>query len=482
MEAENFLTMRYSAATRVSKNAGMLLLGTVVRMVFTFAFVVYVARYLGVTGYGKYALTTQLFELFLSLTATGFGILVTRESAKHADWLSHHLLELVTMIVTLATIAGCALAIVARVAGYAPDTQMAIYIACAALIPAALNSVAEAAFIAFEKAEVVAGGVALEGLIRISLCFAALLMGYGLLSLFVILVFTRWMQFFIYVPLLRKRLPSIELRFSIHEMLALAREWRVFAAETWVATLYLSLDVVLLSLYYGETAVGLYDAAWKLIRFGPVIASSFTMAVFPYMSRLYVNAKDTFQLVSEQSVKYILAGILPAVLCITIFADRIVLFLFSQQYAESAGVLRILAWLLIPQFLNPFLSRILYARGQQKRSLAVAIVGLTTFLSVAFFLIPAFGPYGTAWTMVISSYAALVAYFWHSMLGTDRRPLLVIFMRQAVAAAGLLLVLLLMKNSQSLPILLACPVLYAAMLIGLRIVSFNDVKLLQDLR
>jgi O-antigen/teichoic acid export membrane protein len=474
--------MRYAAVTRVSKNAAVLLLGTVARMLLTFAFVIYIARYLGVNGYGKYALATQLFELFLSLIATGFGILVTRESAKNIEWLSRHLATLVAMIVTLSVLGAGILAIVARLAGYAPDTQMAIYIACAALIPAALCSVAESAFIAFEKAEFVASGVALESLVRIGLCFVALWMGYGLLSMFVILVATRWLQLFVYAILLWRRLPNAEFRVEPVHMWALALEWRVFAAETWIANLYVSLDVVLLSLFHGETAVGLYDAAWKLIRFGPVIASSFTMAIFPYISRLYVDAKETFQLVSEQSVKYILAGILPAVLGISIFADRIVLLLFTEQYAGSAGVLRVLAWMLVPQFLNPFLSRVLYARGQQKRSLAVAIVGLITFSSMAFILIPAYGSVGAAWTIVFSAYAALIAYFWHSMLGTDRRPLFIIFVRQAVAAAALLLVLLFMRDSQSLPMLVACPVLYAGLLVGLGIVSLKDVQLLQELR
>jgi O-antigen/teichoic acid export membrane protein len=474
--------MRYAAATRVTKNASMLLMGTVARMVFTLAFVVYLARYLGPSGYGKYALTTQLFELALSLTATGFGILVTRESAKSIDWLSRHLASLVAMIVTLSIVAAGILAAIAMLAGYEPDTRLAIYIACAAIIPAALNTVAEAAFIAFEKAEVVASGTALEGMLRIALCFVALLAGYGLLSLFVILVATRWLQFTGYAFLLRRRLPAVEFRMNVGEIRSLAHEWRVFAAETWVATLYLSLDVVLLSLFYGETAVGLYDAAWKLIRFGPVAANSFTTAVFPYISRLYVNSKDTFQLVSEQSIKYILAGTLPAVLGITIFADRIVLFMFSAEFAASANVLRVLAWLLIPQFLNSFLSRVLYARGQQRHSLAVSAVGLTTFLGVAFLLIPSYAAVGTAWTMVISSYAALIAYFWYSMLGTDRRPLLLILLRQLIAAGVLLLVMLLMKNSQLLPLLLACPILYAVSLLVLRIISLNDVKLLQELR
>jgi len=46
----------------------------------------------------------------------------------------------------------------------------------------------------------------------------------------------------------------------------------------------------------------------------------------------------------------------------------------------------------------------------------------------------------------------------------------------------LLLALLLMKDLELLPLLLACPILYAGALLGLRIISLNDVKLLQDLR
>ena len=83
--------MRYGALLRVSKNASMVLLGTVIRMALTFIFVIYVARAFGVDFYGKFALTLNLFEMFLSLSATGLCILVTRETAKDHTWLSRNL-------------------------------------------------------------------------------------------------------------------------------------------------------------------------------------------------------------------------------------------------------------------------------------------------------------------------------------------------------------------------------------------------------
>jgi hypothetical protein len=68
------------------------------------------------------------------------------------------------------------------------------------------------------------------------------------------------------------------------------------------------------------------------------------------------------------------------------------------------------------------------------------------------------------------------------MAGTDRRSLVAIFVRQAAAAVALFVALVFVKDAHLLLLLLAGPVFYAALLIGLRIVSFNDVKLLQDLR
>jgi O-antigen/teichoic acid export membrane protein len=342
--------------------------------------------------------------------------------------------------------------------------------------------VAEAIFVAFERAELVAIGTAVEGLVRIALCFAALLLGYQLASLFLILIVTRVGQLALYCVLLAQRLPPVEWRLRRDRLRGLAREWLVFAGETWVATLYLSLDVVLLSLFWNEAAVGLYDGAWKLIRLGPVVANSFTTAIFPYISRLYVDARQTFQEISQQSIKYILAMVLPGALCISVFSEQLVLLLFDEQYAASAAVLRTLAWLLIPQFLNPFLSRVLYARGEQRVSLAVSAVGLATFLAVAFFLIPAFGPVGTAWTAVISSYAALACYLAYSTAGTNRRSILVILLRQIAAAALLCLALMLLPQTQFVATLAAGGVLYAGLLLVLRIVTLSDVKLLQELR
>lgn len=473
--------MRYGALLRVSKNASMVLLGTVIRMALAFAFVIYAARYFGVEGYGKFALTLNLFETFLSLSATGLCILVTRETAKDATWLGRNLSAALTIVVGLGVGAGGALCGVAYFAGYAVDTQQALCVAAIALLPASISTLAEAIFVAWERAEYIAAGTALESFARTGLCFVLLWSGYGLVSLFVILVGTRLAQLSMYSVLLLRRLPRVEWLSEPGAVRVLLRQWRVFAAENWLSTLSNGMDEFLLSLFHGEAAVGIYDAAWKLIRLSAVVARAFTTAVFPYISRLYVRAEETFHRVNLHSIKFILAGLLPVVIGISVMSERIVLFLYGNQFASSVPVLQILAWLMIPQFLNPFLSHILFARHEQHRSLIVAAINLATFAGASFLLIPGLGPVGAAAAVLTSALTAFCCYLLFCVWGRHTFKLVMILARQAVAAAVLCTFLFCMRNNNLLPVVLIGAALYAATLIALRIITWHDFKLLQEL-
>jgi O-antigen/teichoic acid export membrane protein len=460
----------------------MLLVGNMLRMLFTMLFVVYAARFLGVEDFGKFALAQNLVELCMSLSATGLGILVTRETAKHSQWLSHNFASALVLVVALSFVAGCGLLAFAQLANYAPDTRLLILIATCALVPGAAGLLAEAVLVALDEAGYVGIGTAAESFARIALGFAVLLLGFGLWSLFVVYIVSKVAQLLFYAWLLARRLPTIDWRVSLSTLRSLARAWRTFAFENWLSTLSQSLDVLLLSVFHGEAAVGIYEAARKLIRLGAVVARCLTTALFPLIARLYVDARDTFHELNLQSTKIILAAILPVVLGITLAAPQIVPFVYDREYADSIAVLQILAWMLIPQFLNPYLSHVLFARGEQRRSLIVATIALATFLIASAMLVPNWGAMGTAWASLISATAALGAYLMFTAAGTSSRALVAMLLKQAVAAAILCGFILLVKDSGVILPLIAGGALYAVLLIMLRIVQAGDFKLLQELR
>ena len=216
----------------------------------------------------------------------------------------------------------------------------------------------------------------------------------------------------------------------------LCRDWRVFACENWLANLTGNSATIVLSIFYQEAAVGLYTAASKIISFGTPLVTSFTSAMFPSMSRLYGESSVALRRVGEESLKYMLAAALPAVVIIAMFADRIIWILYGERYAGAVPVLRVVIWVFVFNFVNPFLSHILFARGEQAISLRVGAVTFLISLGLSFALIPRWGALGAAYTVLTSS-ALACCLFCAGAFRPDPTRVAITFGKAGLAAASL---------------------------------------------
>ena len=474
--------MQENAASRITKNTIALSVGRVCAMLFSFAFVVYAARFLGADGFGKYALAMSYFELVLSLSATGLSIIITREMAKTPSWVMRYLSASVVLVTILMAVTGGILVILSHVSGYAPDMRASLHLACVALPPATISLLLEAAFVAFQKAKYVTYGTVLENVLRTGLGLLALSRGYGLPALFLILIIARICMWCFYLYFLDRRVSKLQWCFDSVLFRQLIRDLKVFGLENWLSNLFLRLDVVILSFFCGEAMVGLYAAAHKTLRLGAVVAVSYASAVFPYMSRLFQESRDAFERLSEGSLKYMFALILPAVVTIAVLADRIVLLLYTDKYAGSIPILRVLAWVLVPAFLNPFMSHVLFARGEQERSLQVAAISLVCHLALSLWFVPRWGAIGAAWALLTATATASCFYLGFLLMRDGARRTLSVFARTALAAASFGALLLALRGVHLVPLLACAGALYVVVLLVLRVPLCSDLDLLGRLR
>lgn len=470
--------MAPSATARVSRNTSFLMLATLSRMLLSFAFVIYAADYLSTKGFGQYALVTQYFELFLSLSATALGIYITREAAKRTaalpELLSHGLVLLVALLAASALV----LAIIFRLSHYSPETPRLMMIAAAALIPAAVAALLEAALIALERAHDVTVATALESALRLGASFVALGLGSGLPAVFLILIVTRLLQAIYYAYQVHRVVP-LRWHFRRRRFTVMARRWMVFAAENWLATIYTSLDVLILSWCHGEAAVGLYSAATRIVRLGSMVAKSFTVALFPVLSRLYRSSQTAFDQICRLTVRYMVALAVPTALAIAVFAQPIIALLYKPEYAPAVPILRVFVWILVLECINPFLSYTLFARGAQHLSLRVAAVGLVVNIIASSLLAWQYGPVGSAVGSIIAAAAATCGYCLAGLAPTARRDLLLDAGKIALAAGALSLVLRLSDGTVGAIAggLILGVGLYVGLLFVLRVVSRSDARL-----
>ena len=460
---------------RTGKNASMLLAGTMTRMIASFVFVIYCADKMGVEGFGKYSITIHYFELFLGLAATAVGILLTRDVSR---WPRHTHQLLTSAIVLCFAVCFVATGVMSQLSslfGYSGDTADALLVASIALFPASVCLCCEAVFVARERAEFVTAGVATESLLRIGVSVWLLFQGYGLVVLIWAMVAVRFALVLAYMVGLRQ-VNALGWSFDRRRSLRFASRWRVFAAENWLASIYTNLDMIVLSWLSGEAAAGIYSAAGKVVRLGAVVAKSYTTAVFPVMSRLYLESRESFSQLYRHTISVMCAVALPAIAIVTVVPERVIGLLFSEEYLGAAAVLQVLIWVLLVEFLNPFLSHALFAQGRQDRSMRVAGISLAVNSVATYLLVIRYGAVGAALGTVIGGIVATCCYLLYTMPKREILATFVLVLRVVVAAIGLGIVVYQVRDASWVQLLFLGAAVYTPLLFFVGAIRIDDLR------
>ena len=428
--------MSFQSDPGVTRNAAALFVGRAFAMAFSLVFLLFAARVLGLTEFGRYALARTYFDLLLTLAVTGLGIFITREIARTPSTGPLYFGTAAPLGVGLAVVMGTVLVLVSPLMGYGPDVRTMLSLVCLALVPAAFATLSEAVFVAIGNARYVMVGSVCETLLYSSTGVLLLRLGYGGRSLFVALVATRSLLAAAYAAKLWRRFAQIPRPGSYTFTRRLCRDWRIFALENWLANLTANTGAIVLSVIHGEAAVGLYTAASKITSFGSPLVASFTSAMFPYMSRLHSESSPAFRRLGEESVKHMLAVALPGIVIVAVFADRVIGTLYGDAYAGAVPLLRVVIWVFMFNVLNPFVSHILFARGEQATSLTIGVITAVASLGLSFALIPLWGPFGAACALLASTTLAC-CLFCASAFRPDPSRVLMMFGKAAIAAACL---------------------------------------------
>jgi O-antigen/teichoic acid export membrane protein len=182
---------------------------------------------------------------------------------------------------------------------------------------------------------------------------------------------------------------------------SLIREALPIAAVFILATLYLRIVVVLMSLIASAYQTGLFSTSFRILETLiqiPTLLAGIALPLFTAAARDdHARLRYALQRTTEAGV---LGGAL-VVVVVALAADTIVIVLGGSQYSPAAGVLRIQACALLGIFLSQFWSAALIALHRQRELVRVNAVALITLGVLAAVLIPAWGAKGGALSTVL---------------------------------------------------------------------------------
>jgi O-antigen/teichoic acid export membrane protein len=199
-------------------------------------------------------------------------------------------------------------------------------------------------------------------------------------------------------------------------------------------TLYYNLDPVLLSFMKGDSIVGLYSAAYKIVYLLILVPNIILSAFYPSLSGK-LDAANMSEYANAY-VRVLFSLGIPIGIGGNILSSYMIDFFYGSQYAASVVPLRILLWNVTLIFINMSYGGPLLAWGKQGAYAKIITVGTGANLVVKFLLIPSLGMTGAAAAAVVAE-SILFFGFYRAVQRVCRVPVWTHAWRPLVSAVGM---------------------------------------------
>jgi O-antigen/teichoic acid export membrane protein/SAM-dependent methyltransferase len=371
-----------------------------------FAAFIYLARTLGVEGYGVLEFARSVLAYFLLLADGGLEVWATREAARGTG-----IREVVARVVPLRALCALgALGVLLTALPALPDYPalrglLALFGVTLLVQAVSLKWV----FMGQERMTRVAAGLVLSQVV-----FALGVLGLvrspeGLLLIPLAQLTADLVLATYFARLFARAHGGLRLPFTLGGARELLPPALAIGLSQGLGLVTFSFDSVLLGFFLGATAVGWYSAAYKPVTMVLAMPITYFMGLFPSLSRAFAESRERFGAMVGDSLGLAAIFAVPVGIGGTFLAEPIVRVLFGQAYAPSAPVLQVLCWSATLVMLRGTFRQACNAAGRPRLDLACAAIATTLNVGLNLLLIPRYGMLGAAAATVTADAVWLVA-------------------------------------------------------------------------
>jgi O-antigen/teichoic acid export membrane protein len=376
------------------------------------AFAAVYLRLLGRADVGAFAFLVVLTTYLDTLIDFGLNALIARDVARgsitaSSAFRSVNLLRLALWLIGLPIVL-VAYGPLRAQANLSAEAAVAGWLFYAALLPSVLAKTATGVLWAAERLDLSAAVSILTTFAKTGLGVVVLFAGFGMIGLAGASLATNVLTAVVLLVLARGVLntDAAPSRQTSQSLTTWVREaWPLFLNQL-LQGLFFKIDALLLPGLAGDVAAGTYAAAYKVSEGAGIISSSFTLALFPRLSR-HSDLSGAYRL----ALRLLLQIAMPLAAGIAILSAPVVALVGGREYLpDSATALAILICYLPLSYANGLTQYVLIAAGKQRMLTGAFAVALVFNLVANLTLIPRFGFIGAAWVTVASEVVLLVPF------------------------------------------------------------------------
>jgi len=437
LNPRNFFLENLGVRQTIFKNTFWLAVAEGVSRFLKLILIIYVARILGATDYGKFNFALAFVALFAIFSDLGLSQITTRELSRdkerEKEFSSLFSLKILLGLGTLVLILISSFFITLD-----PVIQKIIWILAIYTIISGFSGIIFAFFQARQKMEYQAMTKILEAILVTAAGFFVIFyfpsvinLSYsylfaGLTALIFILIF---FHFKVY-------------RLSLNWEKSI---WQRFLAMSWPLALagifggiYSQTDSVMMG-YWGQiTQTGWYNAAYKIIGVTFIPTSLIATSFYPALSKFFQDSKEKLQTAWNYFMDSMIILAIPIIVGGIALAPRIIDFIYDPSYfptgREAILAFQILIIMAGLAFLSSPFGQILVVANQQKKLFFVTLAGAVINVILNLILIPRYSLYGAAATTVATCLLIFFLLFHFTSRLTPIKPLNLKFFLNCIGA------------------------------------------------
>jgi O-antigen/teichoic acid export membrane protein len=436
-----------------------------------------VTRYLGVEGFGEYALVLAFLALLVPVSDLGLTAIGVRELAADPEHEEQLVGDLLGLRILIALAAAVLLAVVSPLFPYSAEVESGLRLAAIGLFALVLTGLPLIVFQSRQRLELSALVDFVTAAATLAFVVLATQADLGFDALVLATVLAGFSAAAVGL-VLAGRLVRLRPLFHRERMRALLAAALPVGAFLVFVVAQLRIDTVLLSLLKPVEDVGIYGAAYRFLEQALFFPGLFMAAVYPIFATLVANRDPGLQLAIDKSLTFLLATAIPLAAGSFVLAPDILRLLAGDEFDEAVEPMRILAFAAVFAFTTALFSSLLVLFEQQRRLLRLVAGAFAINVVLNLILIPQFSYTGAASASVATQaffgVALMVAALRQGHLSLHLAPL----PRILFATAGMCAVLWLTASLPFGVTVIAGIVAYTVLGYALGVVTRADVDLL----
>jgi O-antigen/teichoic acid export membrane protein len=402
-----YLAQNNTTNQTISKNTFWLSLSEFFKNGIRFLIQIFLARELGVAGFGAFSFVLSFAAIFAFLADFGFPALILRNIACDKSQAKKYFDNILFVKLILGIITFLLIIFSAQVIHTEESTKFLIYLAGVSVIINTFSEFFRSFFRAFEKMQWEAFSKILEGiLLALIIGFLVVKRGANLEEIFYGYIIVGIMVLALNSIILAKRFLKEKLfdeySFDYGEIKSILKESLPLVFSAVFISIYYYIDQIMIGVISTKTELGYYSAAQRII-YGLSMFYMIALIVFsPKIAYFFKRDIEQLSLLLKKMNKAMLAVAVPMGVGGTILAPEIINLVFGGEYGRAVLAFQILIWSQVIVFINACYGNTLIMCDKQRKFLYGVGLGAIINIILNFILITKFSLYGASIATVIT--------------------------------------------------------------------------------